>query len=324
MATRKNTFLLKRSNVAGNIPTAGQIQLGELALNTADVKLYASGTTTNSILPIGWDRISRTGDTMSGTLYVPTISATTYQNLPLDIRVTGGTYSTGTATFTNNTGGTFTVTGLATQFTGGTVAGPTIFTGGVTANTISATTYQNLPNDLPTAGTTGQILAKNSNTNYDVTWIDNYADWTSQLKHIVKAGEAINKGQAVYVSSANGTNIIVSKASNTTEATSSKTLGLLAQDLALNGQGFVIAEGLLSGLNTGTATAGDPVWLGTNGNLIFGLLNKPVAPAHLVYLGVVTRVQTVNGEIFVRPQNGFEFNELHDVLLTGVTNGDLV
>ena len=43
-----------------------------------------------------------------------TISATTYQNLPTDIRVTGGTYSTGTATFTNNTGGTFSVTGFST------------------------------------------------------------------------------------------------------------------------------------------------------------------------------------------------------------------
>jgi hypothetical protein len=291
MATRKNTFLLKRSNVAGNIPTAGQIQLGELALNTADVKLYASGTTTNSILPIGWDRISRTGDTMSGALYVPTISATTYQNLP------------------------------SSTFTGGTVSGPTIFTGGLSANTISATTYNNLPNDLPISGTTGQILAKNSNTNYDVTWIDNY---TSQLQHIVKAGVAINKGQAVYVTSANGTNMIVGLASNTSEATSSKTLGLLAQNLALNGQGFVITEGLLAGLNTSTANAGDPVWLGTNGNLIFGLSNKPIAPAHLVYIGVVTRVQTVNGEIFVKVQNGFELNEIHDVLITGVTNGDLI
>lgn len=238
-----------------------------------------------------------------------------------DTKVTGGTYSNGTAVFTNNTGGTFSVTGLTTPFTGGTVTGPTIFTGGLSANTISATTYYNLPNDLPVSGTAGQILAKNSNTDYDVIWIDNY---TSELKHIVKAGEAISIGQAVYVSSANGTNMIVSKASNTSEATSSKTLGLLAQDLALNGQGFVITEGLLAGLNTGSANAGDAVWLGTNGNLIFGLLNKPVAPAHLVYIGVVTRAQTNNGEIFVKTQNGFELNEIHDVLITGVTNGDLI
>jgi len=47
-----------------------------------------------------------------------TISATTYQNLPTDIRVTGGTYSNGNTTFRNNTGGTFTVTGSATYSSG--------------------------------------------------------------------------------------------------------------------------------------------------------------------------------------------------------------
>ncbi len=43
-----------------------------------------------------------------------TISATTYLNLPTDIRVTGVTYSNNTFTFTNNTGGTFnTLLGLS-------------------------------------------------------------------------------------------------------------------------------------------------------------------------------------------------------------------
>jgi hypothetical protein len=51
---------------------------------------------------------------VSSGLSANTISATTYQNLPIDIRVTGGTYdnSTGTATFTNNIGGTFSVSGF--------------------------------------------------------------------------------------------------------------------------------------------------------------------------------------------------------------------
>ncbi len=40
------------------------------------------------------------------------LSATTYYNLPTDVWVTGGTYSSGAATFTNNTGGTFTITGF--------------------------------------------------------------------------------------------------------------------------------------------------------------------------------------------------------------------
>jgi hypothetical protein len=58
-----------------------------------------------------------TGLTVNGTL-----SATTYLNLPKDIFVTGGTYSNGTTTFTNNSGGTFNVTGFMTGFTGNTSA----------------------------------------------------------------------------------------------------------------------------------------------------------------------------------------------------------
>jgi hypothetical protein len=59
-----------------------------------------------------------TGGTVSGAtnftggLTANTISATTYQNLPQDVFVTGGTYTAGSATFTNTTGGTFSVTGF--------------------------------------------------------------------------------------------------------------------------------------------------------------------------------------------------------------------
>lgn len=142
---------------------------------------------------------------------------------------------------------------------------------------------------------------------------------TSSIQHQVKAGVAINKGQAVYVSSADGTNMIVSLASNATEATSSKTMGLLTSTVAINGFANVIAEGLLAGLNTSTAVAGDPVWLGTGGNLIYGLANKPYAPAHLVFIGIVTRSNISNGEIFVKIQNGFELDELHDVDVKSLT-----
>jgi len=134
MANRNNTFLLKRSSVAGKIPTAGSLLLGEIALNTADAILYTSGTTANTILPIGWDRIARTGDTMTGSFYAPTISAstisaTTYLNLP-------------------------SMSGSFLPLSGGTVTGATIFTNGLIANTISATTYYNLPLDVFTTGVT--------------------------------------------------------------------------------------------------------------------------------------------------------------------------
>jgi len=177
---------------------------------------------------------------------------------------------------------------------------------------------------LPVGGVTGDILAKASGTDYDVEWISNY---TSTVQHEVKAGVALTKGQAVYVSSANGTNMIVSKASNASESTSSKTMGLVASSAALNDIIFVITEGLLTGtggapLDTSSATEGDPVWLGTNGNLIFGLANKPVAPAHLVFIGIVTRSSATVGEIFVKVQNGYELGELHDVDALNASNND--
>jgi hypothetical protein len=185
-------------------------------------------------------------------------------------------------------------------------------------------TWQPEGEGIPPGGTAGQLLAKESDTNYDVTWVDQApaASYTSVLKHTVKAGEVLVKGQAVYVSSADGTNMVVSKASNTTEATSSKTMGLIAQNLSTNGKGFVITEGLLAGLDTGSTVAGAPVWLGTNGNLIYGLVGKPFAPAHLVFIGIVTRANNNNGEIFVKVQNGFELNEIHDVDLKSILPTD--
>lgn len=166
-------------------------------------------------------------------------------------------------------------------------------------------------------GTTGQVLTKIDGTDYNTYWANEApaASYTSTLKHRVKLGAAIAKGQAVYISSSDGTNMIASKASNTSEATSSKTMGLLETGGSNNAFVNVITEGLLAGLDTASANAGDPVWLGTSGDLLFGLANKPVAPAHLVFIGVVTKANGSTGEIFIRPQNGFELNELHNVLL---------
>jgi hypothetical protein len=128
---------------------------------------------------------SFTGGTVTGAtiftngLSANTFSATTYQNLPKDIFVTGGTYNNGTATFTNNSGGTFGVSGFSTStgtsFTGGTVSGATNFTGGLTSNTISATTYQNLPIDIRVTGGTYSgstiIFTNNSGGTFNVSGI---------------------------------------------------------------------------------------------------------------------------------------------------------
>lgn len=59
---RKNTFLLKRSNVSGKIPDPSDLVLGELALNLKDSKLYTLETDNNLVREIGWDKLSSDGD----------------------------------------------------------------------------------------------------------------------------------------------------------------------------------------------------------------------------------------------------------------------
>jgi len=179
-----------------------------------------------------------------------------------------------------------------------------------------------LTNYLNPHNVTASQVGAYTTTQVDNLLVNTNVDAVDKIS--VKLGVAINKGQAVYVSNATGTNMIVSKASNSAESTSSKTLGLLETSGAINDFSKVITLGLFSNLDTSTATIGDPVWLGTNGNIIFGLANKPVAPAHLVSIGIVTRVSATVGEIFVKVQNGFEIDELHDLLITSKSNEDFL
>jgi hypothetical protein len=76
--------------------------------------------------------------TVTGTTSSNTISATTYQNLPTDIRVTGATYSNNAFTYTNNTGGTYSV--LFNTVTGLTVNGQLSVTGNTGLGTSSPST----------------------------------------------------------------------------------------------------------------------------------------------------------------------------------------
>jgi hypothetical protein len=141
-------------------------------------------------------------------------------------------------------------------------------------------------------------------------------------KPFVKASEVILKGQPVYISNANGTNAIVSLASNTTETRSSNVYGLALQNFAINDILQVVRRGDLTGLDTSTATVGDSVWLGVNGQKLYGIANKPLG-THLVYLGIVKRAHANQGVIDVDIKNGFEVEELHNVTFTSLQETDL-
>lgn len=154
----------------------------------------------------------------------------------------------------------------------------------------------------------------------------------SNIEIYAKAATAITKGAVVYISGAAGENKIISPAIASSEATSSKTIGVAIQSLAQNGFGYVLTEGDITGLGIALTSGhgiveGDPIWLSPTvaGGMVFKVANKPAAPNHMVFIGYVTKVDgnTLNG-IYVKVQNGFELEELHNVQISSPSNNQVL
>jgi hypothetical protein len=134
-----------------------------------------------------------------------------------------------------------------------------------------------------------------------------------------RTGAALNKGDVVYLSGSQGNRITVAKALATSDPTSANTFGIVAESIADNASGYVITEGLITGLNTSALTQDSAVYL--SGTTAGGLTStKPQAPIHGVYIGVCVKSNAGSGEIFVKIRNGLEFDELHDTQITSPVN----
>lgn len=139
-------------------------------------------------------------------------------------------------------------------------------------------------------------------------------------------GATISKGQAVYAYQASGDRMSVKLARADQDATSAKTIGLVYDTtIGVGASGYIIIQGVIEGVNTGSFSAGNTLYL--SGSTFGGLTaTKPSAPTHLVYVGIVERANPGNGQIYVRTQNGYELDEIHDVDLvtTGPVNNDVL
>lgn len=137
------------------------------------------------------------------------------------------------------------------------------------------------------------------------------------------SGTTLNKGQAVYISGAQGNRVAVKLAQADVEATSFGTLGLVAETMANGAEGFIIVSGALYKLNTLGLTAGAVVYLSpTTAGAI--TTTKPQAPDQLVVIGFVERIDNNVGSIYVKVDNGYELDELHDVRITSPQSGNVL
>lgn len=250
MANRKTTFLLRRSNIQDKIPDLTGLTIGELALNTADAKLYTiytSGTTgSTEVRQIGWDRLSIiSGGTVSGdTIFISGVTGDSFNIFSTPVNNNTNTEILTRNSITGNveyrdvssiSGG---ASGDYLPLSGGTVSGKTFFSGGLSATTIEG----------------------------------NQVD-------LITAGETLSPGDLVYLFSDGK----YYKTSNTGDTTSSTELRMVLNSMSLNNVDIALVNGQYD-FGVATLTTGDLYWVGNTPGSITN--TQPTADGSVVrYVG---------------------------------------
>jgi hypothetical protein len=136
--------------------------------------------------------------------------------------------------------------------------------------------------------------------------------------------------QAVRVTGSQGQRLKVDLAQATNDTLSAETIGLVTETINNNEEGFITTSGLVRGINT-TGSLQSETWV--DGDIVYlspttagNLTNiKPIAPNHLIIIGYVVSAHITQGTIFVKVDNGYELDELHNVLINGsLANNDVI
>jgi hypothetical protein len=279
---------------------------------------------------VSWVPFATGGNTFTGgTVTGPTtflngittnsISATTYYNLPTDIRVTGGTYSSGTAIFTNNTGGTFNVSGFTTPtsllgnylpLSGGTLTGGLVANSGVTASTISQTSYI----DFTTGSTNPSSVAgrlffdstQKSLSYFDITNNQVPIAMGQQLYTRVwnATGTQIDKGKVIAITGTSNNLPSAILARNVHSVGSDRPIGLAAENIPNGSEGLVINNGILSGITLNTFTNGDVLYLSDTVPGSYVASTSSISfTARTNEIGYVLETGSTTGKIYVTINN---------------------
>lgn len=311
-----NIIKPKRSSVAGKVPTTSDIVSGEIAINNADSKIYQNNG--SSVVLVGAGKLASLGDV---TLTSPTNGQSLAYNGTAWVNSNAGTGDVvGAASSTDNalvrwdgTTGKLIQNGTITQDDNGNLAN------------VNSIGFDTTPGTLPTAAGTmfwddgdgvtstilkgGNVTLQNGTQEYARVYND--------------SGATLTLGQVVYISGAQGNRVAVKLAKADVEATSFGTIGLVAETIANGAEGYIITSGALYKLNTNGLTAGATVYLSpTTAGAV--TTTKPQAPNQLVVVGWIERVSTTVGSIYVKVDNGYEMDELHDVQITNPQSGNIL
>ena len=136
------------------------------------------------------------------------------------------------------------------------------------------------------------------------------------------SGSAMSDGQVVYIAGAQGQRPDIRLADSSTESSSTKTFGVVTEPIADGEEGFVATFGLVKGIDTEDFAEGAALWLSASAGVFTD--EMPQSPDHAVFIGYVVKSHASSGQIFVNIQNGYEIEELHNVLITSASANDVL
>jgi len=158
----------------------------------------------------------------------------------------------------------------------------------------------------------------------DVTDVTLQTGQEQHMRVVNKTGVALSNGDVVAVDGAQGQRpkAVLADADDATHTEA--ILAVVTADIANNQEGYVTTFGLVRDINT---TGGGESW--SDGDVIYlsstagSLTNiEPDAPVNKVSVGVVLYAHASAGILFIRPDHHPTIDELSDVLITAVADGE--
>lgn len=168
------------------------------------------------------------------------------------------------------------------------------------------------------ASQAGRITWNDTDGTLDLRLKDGNVTLQVGQEHIMRAANyshvTLPEGAVVYVVGAQGQRLSVALASASTESLSSKTIGVVTHTGGIphGSEGYVTITGLVRGIDTRNYAEGAALWLSSTPGQFS--TTRPIAPLHGVLIGWCVK-STVQGTIMVHIANGWEMDELHDVLI---------
>ena len=335
-----------------NFVTGGTFSSGTLTLNRQNGSVFITGFTTSSSsggtdtfvtgftftnnntltidrnqglppLPVIINNLTLTGLTVNGV-----ISASTYLNLPAfitgftDTYVTGFTYNDANRLTISQNGGQPPLNVFINTFTGITTHYLDVNTNVTETSAVGRLNWNNTDGTLD-LGLKGGNVTLQIGQEQVVRVVNktgaNLLESQYKVARIRSQAEGGSQGQRLA--------IVLAQANN--DPNSVDTLGIVTENIDNNQEGFITSSGLVRNINT-TGSLQSETWL--DGDVLYlspitaGELTKvkPIAPQHTVIMGYVVYAHVNNGKIFVKVDNGYELDELHNVRISGETNNQVL